>query len=81
MITISFISVSGARVIQAGWKDICIIPSGSVTISNSLSPEETITITTPFSIGVNTPNIEPWGEITITGTADVVLNGAGLVNQ
>lgn len=81
MITPSFIDVTTSRVIEAGWKDICIIPSGTVLISNSLNPVESFSITTPFMIGTNTPNIFPWAEITITGIASIILNGAGFVNQ
>ncbi len=71
-----FISVTTSRVILAGWKNICIIPTGTVTITNSLSPNEVMTITTALSIGLNQPNTDTWGDITVTGVASVIMNGS-----
>lgn len=70
-----FISITTSASIQQGWKNICIIPTGTVTITNSLNPTQSMAITTVFMIGIGTPNIDFWESIIISGIAAVIING------
>ncbi len=72
-----FINVNGSASIEAGWKNICIIPTGSVVLANTLTPNETMTITTAFMI--SNADAMYWAGITITGVATVILNGSAVV--
>jgi hypothetical protein len=69
------LNASGSTVIPAGWSDILIIPSGSVTIYNTNNPTDTMSSTQPISFGTNRPNLRQWDSLTIVGIAEVIING------
>jgi len=70
-----FLSVTSSSFIPKGWKNICIIPTGTVTLSNTLNPNQYLPITSAFMIGIGTQNTDFWSDITVTGTATVIING------
>jgi len=74
----SFLNVSTSNVIDTGWKTICVIPTGSVTITNNLNPNQSMVINSAISIGVGDPDIGFWEQISITGTAVVIVNGSAI---
>lgn len=74
----TFYNVTASQSIEAGWKTICIIPIGTVTLTNALNPNQSMSITTPLMIGVGTQSIDTWEGITIIGTATVILNGSAV---
>ncbi len=69
----SFIPVSGTYTLQTGWKSVLIIPAGAITITNSASPAETITVSAPISFGDGNQLYE---QLIITGTASLIINGS-----
>lgn len=72
-----FINVTTSEIIEAGWKNIAIIPTGNVVLTNTLNPAQSMTINSPFMIG--NADADYWEGITVTGTAIVILNGSAQV--
>ncbi len=68
----SFITISGSGTLPGGWKSVLIIPVGSVTITNSAHPPESITITSPLGLG-NGSDI--YDTLIISGNATLITNG------
>jgi hypothetical protein len=75
-----FINVLVTATINEGWKNILIIPNGTVTIANALNPSQSMSITAPLAIGNDTQNADVWGNIVITGVAEVIVNGSATAN-
>jgi len=71
----SFETLAGTFNLQAGWKSVLIIPSGTVTLTNSASPPETISITSPLKLGDGS-NI--YDALTINGNGYLVINGSAV---
>ncbi len=70
----NFYTVTNSLDIRAGWKNICIIPTGNVTLTNTLNPAQSFVIDSPFMIAYK--DGDGYEGITITGTAQVIVNGA-----
>jgi hypothetical protein len=75
----TFVNItSGTYTTSVDSNDVLIIPNGSVTISNQAIPSESIVVTQKIGIGSIRENLRGVGELTITGTFSLVINGQAL---
>jgi hypothetical protein len=81
MINPTLINISGTTIVQSGWNNITIIPSPSITITNSKQVPESIAITSPLSLGTQSDLSFEWGQLTLTGTGTAIINGSSFASS